>query len=176
MDPSATKAGTLMPSHGFTRDEATDVAAYIVRTELAEPVSAEELPRLPVLARAVSYREVETRVLSVTCRHCHGDPDVAGGDGRPGNTGGFGFAPRRRDLSTYRSAGSGYLGDDHQRHSIFEKTKTGTPLLVAALDARGREEGGHPVAGVRGDAAGAPRGVARRRAVVETWIAQGRPR
>jgi hypothetical protein len=129
-----------------------------------------------VLARTVTYREVEERVLSVTCRHCHGNPDVAGGDGGPGNTGGFGFEPRRLDLSTYTSAGSGYVADDHQRHSVFEKTEDGTPLLVAALDARRREEAGQSVSVVRGMPLGLPAVSREDIQLVESWIASGRPR
>jgi cytochrome c2 len=176
LDPPAMKPGTSMPSHGFTREEATDVAAYLTRAELAPQTNTAVLPRLPVLDRAVSYKEVEERVLAVTCRHCHGNPDVAGGDGGPGNTGGFGFEPRRLDLSTYTSAASGYLADDHERHSLFEKTKDGTPLLVAALDARRHEEAGHPIDGVRGMPLGLPALSRDDIQLVETWIARGRPR
>jgi cytochrome c2 len=176
LDPPAIKPGTLMPSHGFTRDEATDVAAYLLRAELTPREKPAVAPRLAVLNRAVTYKEVEERVLAVTCRHCHGNPDVAGGDGGPGNTGGFGFEPRRIDLSTYTSAASGYVADDHQRHSLFEKTKDGTPLLVAALDARRHEEAGQPIAGVRGMPLGLPALTREDIQVVETWIARGRPR
>jgi cytochrome c2 len=176
LDPPSVKPGTPMPSHGFTRAEATDVAAYLTRAELAPVTLATVLPRLPLLERTVSYKEVEERVLSVTCRHCHGNPDVAGGDGGPGNTGGFGFEPRRIDLSTYTSAASGYVADDHERHSLFEKTRDGTPLIVAALDARRHEEAGHPVDGVRGMPLGLPSLSRHDIQLVETWIARGRPR
>lgn len=176
LDPASMKPGTLMPNHGFTREEAVDVAAYLVRAELSPLAEAEVLPRLPVLDRAVSYREVEERVLAVTCRHCHGNPDVADGDGGPGNTGGFGFEPRRIDFSTYASALSGHVASGGERHSLFEKTKDGTPLLVAALDARRYEEAGKPVDGVRGMPLGLPALSRDDIQVVETWIARGRPR
>lgn len=174
--PSSLKADTPMPSHSLTRQEATDIAAYVTRVALEAP-SRPALPtHLPLLARPVTYREVEARVLGVTCRHCHGDPDVAGGDGGPGNTGGFGFPPRGLDLSTYRSAAAGVIRDDGQRHSLFERTVDGTPILVAALRARESEEAGQSVPGIRGMPLGLPAVSPEDVALVETWIAQGRPR
>src|SRR6185295_17222268 len=95
--------------------------------------------RLPLLARPVTFAEVDRRVLSVTCRHCHTNPDSAGGDGGPGNTGGFGFTPRRLDLSTYTGVSSGYVARDGERHSVFAETDDGVPYLVAALTARRSE-------------------------------------
>lgn len=174
--PGTLKRDTPMPSHGLSGDEARDLAAYIVGAELEAPAPKTLPARLPLLARTVTYAEVEGHVLSVTCRHCHGDPDVAGGDGGPGNTGGFGFEPRSLDLSTYRSAAAGLIGSDHQRHSLFERDGTGTPLLIAALLARQSEEAGRPVAGVRGMPLGLPAVSAEDVQLVDTWIAQGRPR
>ena len=48
----------------------------------------------------------------MTCWHCHSDPDFARGDGGPGNSGGFGYPPRRAELSDYASVSSGYLDAD----------------------------------------------------------------
>ncbi|HEX7668842.1 MAG TPA: cytochrome C oxidase Cbb3, partial [Polyangiaceae bacterium] len=173
--PSSLKADTLMPSHSLTGPEANDLATYLTRVEL-RPITKTPLPpRLPVLSRRVTYHEVENRVLSITCRHCHGNPDVAGGDGGPGNTGGFGFLPRGLDLSTYRSAAAGLMREDGQRHSLFEHGPDGMPLLVAALRARQSEEAGQPVAGVRGMPLGLPAISAVDLQLVETWVAQGRP-
>jgi hypothetical protein len=175
LSPASLKADTPMPSHSLTGQEATDLAAYLTRAELRPLVRTQLRPRLPMLSRPVTYREVEARVLSVTCRHCHANPDVAGGDGGPGNTGGFGFLPRGLDLSTYRSAAAGLLREDGQRHSLFERGTDGVPLLVAALRARQSEEAGQPVAGVRGMPLGLPAVSAEDLQIVETWVAQGRP-
>jgi cytochrome c551/c552 len=174
--PSSLKPTTLMPSHSLTEREATDIATYVLETPLAPRDDTPVVKRLPLLARTVTYSEIERRVLAITCRHCHGDPDVAGGDGGPGNTGGFGFSPRGLDLSSYRSASAGLLGRDGERHSLFERTKDGTPLLVAALVARREEEAGRAPGDVRGMPLGLPSVGAEEVQLVETWIAQGRPR
>ncbi|HVU03989.1 MAG TPA: c-type cytochrome [Polyangiaceae bacterium] len=173
--PASLKADTLMPTHGFTDAEAKDVATYLVSVPLEAPPAVAPRAKLPLLTRPVTYAEVEKQVLSITCRHCHGNPDIAGGDGGPGNTGGFGFAPRSLDLSTYRSAAAGLVKDDGERHSLFEKTADGTPLLVAALRARQSEEAGAPVPGLRGMPLGLPAVSAEAVQLVESWIAQGRP-
>src|SRR5262249_18709491 len=94
MAPSSFKPGTSMPTFGLTEREAREIASYLLEAPLSAIPAKPVLVRLPVLRRPVTYREVEARVFSTTCRHCHGDPDVAGGDGGPGNTGGFGFGPR----------------------------------------------------------------------------------
>ena len=173
--PASLKPDTPMPNHSLSVREATDIAAYVLEAKLEERAELPATARLPLLARPVSYAEVERRVLSITCRHCHGDPDVAGGDGGPGNTGGFGFAPRGLDLSSYRSANAGLIGGDGERHSLFERQRDGTPLLVAALAARRDEEAGH-VGPVRGMPLGLPSVGLEEIQLVETWIAQGRPR
>ncbi len=173
--PTSMKKDTVMPTHGFTDQEAKDVAAYLVNVPLSPAAKPEAPQKLPVLTRPVKYAEVEKVVFSITCRHCHGNPDIAGGDGGPGNTGGFGFAPRSLDLSTYRSAANGLMKDDGQRHSLYEKGPDGTPLLVAALRARQSEEAGIPVPGMRGMPLGLPAVSSEAVQLVETWIAQGRP-
>ncbi|MFO0572318.1 MAG: cytochrome C oxidase Cbb3, partial [Polyangiaceae bacterium] len=132
-------------------------------------------PRLPVLDRKVTFDEVDTQVLRKTCRHCHTNPDIARGDGGPGMTGGFGFAPRKLDFSTYESTNGGLLDLKGERMSVFSKTKDGTPLLVAGLIARQREEAGEIDPDVRGMPLGLPAVSAEDVQLVETWIAQGRP-
>jgi hypothetical protein len=101
----------------------------------------------------VRFAEVRDRVFRRVCWHCHSEPDYALGDGGPGNTGGFGFAPRGLNLATYRGAQSGARGHQGQRRSIFRPVD-GTPLLVAVLLARQREE-----AGVATDLRGMPLGL-----------------
>lgn len=175
MDPPAIKPGTLMPSFGLSRAEAMDIAAYLLTAEL-QPIERAVPERLPLLERPVTFDEVNDRVLSKTCRHCHGNPDIAGGDGGPGSTGGFGFPARHLDLSTYTGVASGWVGADGERHSIFNKTSDGTPRLVAALYARQAEEAGVIDPEIRGMPLGMPSLPSEDVQLVATWIAQGRRR
>jgi len=176
MDPRSLKSDTLMPASGLTRDEARDVAAYVLETPLAPAAPRQPPRRLPPLDRRVGFVEVQERVLGRTCGHCHGNADRALGDGGPGNTGGFGFAPRRLDLTSYGGVASGLLDDRGERHSVFDKLEDGTPRLVAALLARQAEEAGKPNPAVRGMPLGLPSLPSEDIQLVDTWIAQGRPR
>jgi cytochrome c1 len=174
--PKSMKRDTVMPSHGLTSAEAGDIAAYLMQAPLDPAPPTDDAPRLPLLARPVTFKEVDARVLSVTCRHCHTNPDSAGGDGGPGNTGGFGFRPRGIDLSTYGGVAAGHLDLAGERRSLFTPTHDDTPLLVSALLARREEEAGRIVPGIRGMPIGLPSISALDLQLVETWIAQGRPR
>jgi len=175
LDPAQVKPGTKMPKMGLTEQEAKDAATYLLSVKLEPPVKKPVPPRLPVLDRKVTFDEVDTQVLRKTCRHCHTNPDIARGDGGPGMTGGFGFAPRKLDFSTYESTNGGLLDLKGERMSVFSKTKDGTPLLVAGLIARQREEAGEIDPDVRGMPLGLPAVSAEDVQLVETWIAQGRP-
>jgi hypothetical protein len=134
------------------------------------------VPRLPPLDRKVTYDEVSTKVFRRTCWHCHGEPDYAAGDGGPGNTGGFGFKPRGINFVDYGSVQAGRVDDQGERHSLFEKTADGTPRLLGALLARRDEEAGRPRADLRGMPLGYPSLSPEDVQLVESWIAQGRPR
>lgn len=176
VDPRSLKSDTLMPNHGLSRAEARNLATYLLETPLAK-VEPKPVPaRLAKLERRVTYKEVDEKVLSVTCRHCHADPDALLGEGGPGNTGGFGFKPRRLDLASYQGISSGYLDNQGERVSVFAPEADGTPHLLAALFARQAEEAGSPVPGVRGMPLGLPALTSEQIQLVETWIAQGRPR
>jgi mono/diheme cytochrome c family protein len=176
-DPASVHDGALMPSFGLDAKEIQHVAAFILQAPFTEPDPIEVPPRLPVLDRPVSYAEVDAQVFKKTCWHCHSDPDYAPmGDGGPGNTGGLGFAGRGLDLATHASMASGAKGDDGKRRSIFRKLEDGTPALVAHLYARQLEVAGRPVDGVRGMPLGLPPLSLEEIQLVETWIAQGRPR
>jgi cytochrome c1 len=192
LDPASIKPDTLMPRMGLTEPEAKNIAAYILRTPLA-PAEPKVIPlRLPVLDRKVTYDEVATRVLRKTCWHCHGEPDFERGDGGPGNSGGFGFRARGLDLSDYAATFAGMLDDTGRRVSVFAPlkgaldvvgvkgnaaapTEDRTPVLVAAMLARQREEAGEETA-IRGMPLGLPALPPEDIQLVETWIAQGRPR
>jgi mono/diheme cytochrome c family protein len=175
LDPLSVKPDTLMPRLGATASEAADLAAYILTTPLAPPTPVPPAARLPILRRRVTYAEVEARVFHFVCWHCHASPDYARGDGGPGNSGGFGFAERGLDLSTYAGIASGSLGDDGRRRSIFAPLPDGTPRLVAHLLARQSEERGAIVDGIRGMPLGLPALSPQQIQLVESWIAQGRP-
>jgi hypothetical protein len=129
-----------------------------------------------VLERRVSYEEVDEKVFHITCRHCHSDPDAAMGDGGPGNTGGFGFAPKKLDLATYKGVAAGYIDAKGERQSVFAPMADGVPRLVAALLARQREEAGTHSDEIRGMPLGLPALTPEQIQLVESWVAQGRPR
>lgn len=175
-EPASIRPATLMPTLGVTDAEAADLAAFVLGAPLAEPEPAPPRPRLPLLERPVGFAEVEQRVFRRSCWHCHSQPAYGAGDGGPGNTGGFGFAGKRIDLSSYEAISGGYVGDDGQRASLFARAPAGeAPLLVAAMLARTEELEG--LAGpVRGMPLGLPPLEPEQIQLVESWIAQGRPR
>ncbi len=174
-DPKAVKADSAMPKIALTDAEATDLAGYILSVELAAPPPRKKAERLPVLTRKVTYKEVDEKVLHRTCWHCHSEPDYAIGDGGPGNSGGLGFKPRGLNLSDYNGIAAGYLDDKGERASVFAKEGDGVPRLVQALLARHDE-----VAGENGPVRGMPLGYdplsPEEIQLVESWVAQGRPR
>ncbi len=164
-----------MPRLITRREDAADVAAYLLGIEREDP-SPSEPERLPLLDRPVSFAEVQARVLRRVCWHCHSDADLALGDGGPGNTGGLGFGPRGLDLSDYAGVMNGALDERGERRSIFRlDAVSGEPLLVAALLARREEERGAHRADLRGMPLGLPSLSPAQIQLVESWIAQGRP-
>ena len=165
-----------MPPLGLSAAEARDLAAYVLTTPLTQAKAPALDKRLPHLKRRVAFDEVNEKVLSKTCRHCHGNPDIAGGDGGPGHTGGFGFPARKLDLSSYSGISSGMVRDDGERHSIFRPLKDGTPRIVAALMARRGEQQGRINPAVRGMPLGLPALSLQDIQLLDTWIQQGRPR
>lgn len=176
MDPVKIKPDTRMPNHSLAPDEARALARFIVETPLA-PIATNKSPALPpLLDRRVTFTEVQERVLGVTCGHCHGNANAFAGDGGPGNIGGFGFAPKRLDLTSYTGVAAGYVDENGQRQSVFAATPDGTPRLVAALMARHSEESDSASADVRGMPLGLPSVPLEDIQLVATWIAQGRPR
>jgi mono/diheme cytochrome c family protein len=174
LDPASIKPDTLMPTLGLSHTDASDLAAYILETPLSEAWAPTAFHRLPLLERPVTFAEVERRVFKRVCWHCHSDPDFTGGDGGPGNTGGFGFPPRGVNLADYTSVASGALDASSRRRSLFRKSESGVPLLLDALLARHDEERGRPRARLRGMPLGLPALNATEVQLVETWVAQGR--
>jgi cytochrome c2 len=174
LDPQAIKKDTRMPNFNLTQLEALDISAYLLRAPLS-PERAPTFARLPPLSRPVSFEETNRRVFSRTCHHCHTDAESAGGDGGPGNTGGFGFAPRGVSFSSHASILAGYVDDKGKRRSLFEPVADGTPRLVAALLARHDEARAAPRDAVRGMPLGLPPLSAEDIQLVESWVAQGKP-
>lgn len=175
LDPTRLKHDAAMPNLGLAVADARDLAAFLSFGALEPPAPPKPLSRLPLLSRRVGFDEVNAKVFAVTCRHCHTNPDLAGGDGGPGNTGGFGFAPRKIDFSSYQGIQSGGVDAQGKRVSLFEKTSDGLPRLVAALVQRAREEGGAVSEELRGMPLGLPALAAEDIQLVESWVDQGRP-
>ena len=175
LDPARVKRDAAMPNLGLSLADARDLAAFLSFGELEPLTPPPSFARLPVLQRHVGFDEVNEQVFSVTCRHCHTNPDLAGGDGGPGNTGGFGFKPRKIDFSSYQGIQSGGVDARGERVSLFAPTKEGVPRLVAALVARHGEASGRESDEVRGMPLGLPALSAQQIQLVETWVAQGRP-
>ncbi|MGN6103927.1 MAG: c-type cytochrome, partial [Kofleriaceae bacterium] len=164
-----------MPNLGVLVDDAQRLAAFIAATPLAAPAEPAPVARPPRLARRVTWGEVESKVFRKVCWHCHAVADYALGDGGPGNTGGFGFAPRGLDLSSYAGISAGSVDDAGEPRSIFALLPDGTPRLVAHLLARHAEQAGQVVDGIRGMPLGLPALPLEHIQLVDTWIAQGRP-
>jgi cytochrome c2 len=176
VDPQVMKPGTEMPTYPLTREEAQDVAAYLVEAPLAAVERTDIPQRLPVLAREVLWEEVHEKVFAKTCRHCHSDPEEVIGDGGPGYVGGFGFPKRALDLNSYEGIRSGSLDDTGKRRSVLAPMEGGTPKIVAHLMARHAEASGAPVDGVRGMPLALPPLPLEDIQLLETWIAQGKKR
>ncbi|MCC7385189.1 MAG: c-type cytochrome [Deltaproteobacteria bacterium] len=174
-DPKAIKPDTAMPSLGLDETRAAELAAFLLETPLPHAVRAAPAKR-PLLARRVRYAEVSQRVFRKLCWHCHSAPLRGSGDGGPGNTGGFGYAGRGVDLSSYEGIARGTLGADGHRRSLFAPLPDGTPLLVATLLARHQEEQGSQDPQLVGMPLGLPALPMEDIQLVETWIAQGRRR
>ncbi|MEM9068492.1 MAG: cytochrome c [Myxococcota bacterium] len=175
-DPASLHETTRMPSHGLSAQDASDLAAFLLQPVALPPT--ELPPRLPILEREVRWEEVETRVFRGVCWHCHSDPDLALGDGGPGNTGGFGYPGRRVDLATHAGVMSGGLDDSGERASLFRNVELEgetLPLVVAVLRARQLEEAGRAPT-ITGMPLGLPAEPPEDIQLLETWIAQGRHR
>lgn len=175
-DPKALKPDTAMPTIPLRDTEIRDVVAFLHTRELEPAKVPVKVARLPLLARKVTFAEVDKRVFHRTCWHCHSEPDYAIGDGGPGNSGGFGFAPRGLNLSDYTGIAAGFLDDKGERASVFAPGPDGVPRLVTAMLARHEEESGAETGPVRGMPLGYAPVALEDIQLVDTWIASGRPR
>lgn len=175
-EPQVVTQDALMPATPMSAAEAEDLATFVLRAPLRPAPPPRPSGLLPLLTRPVRFPEVQARVFDRTCRHCHASPDFALGDGGPGNTGGFGFPPRGVDLSSYEGVASGAFDEKGRRRSVFAPRADGTSALVASLRARRDEEAGRADPALRGMPLGLPALSPEDLQLVESWIAQGRPR
>lgn len=177
-DPVAVKHDSPMPKIALTDTEVRDIAGYLLTAERMSGGHRPRAVRLPLLTRKVTFKEVDEKVFHRTCWHCHSEPDYAIGDGGPGNSGGFGFKPRGLNLSAYEGIAAGYVDDKNERQSVFAKDAEGVPRLVRAMLARHDElDVSHaPDPDVRGMPLGYEPLPLEEIQLVDTWIAQGRPR
>jgi cytochrome c2 len=176
-DPKKVKPDTTMPVIPLTDAEANDIAAYLMNVELAPTEAGLPFKRLPPLERKVTFSEVDAKVFHKTCWHCHAEPDFSIGDGGPGNSGGLGFRPRGLNLASYEGVMAGLLDkQDGKRASVFKPGPDGVPLLIKALIARHAETKNGAAGDVRGMPLGMPPLSAEEIQLVDTWVAQGRPK
>lgn len=175
LEPARWRPGTSMPALVHDPVVARELAAFLVHGPVEPRPAPAPFARLPVLDRPVTYDELEERVLRRSCWHCHADESLVYGDGGPGNTGGFGFAPREVDVSSYTHLLSGALDREGRRTSLFRDVR-GEPLLLRALLARHDEVRGVFDPEVRGMPLGLPPLDAEQIQLVESWIVQGRAR
>lgn len=172
LEPRTFDANTAMPALPRSRAEAIAIAAWLVNSPVVEATRPALLARLPLLARRVTFAEVQEQVFRKSCWHCHSDPDFNGGDGGPGNTGGFGFSGRGLSLATASAVRSGARDDTGARRSVLAVGESGTPPFVEVLLARQREEAGDTSA-LRGMPLGLAAVSAEDVQLVESWIASG---
>jgi mono/diheme cytochrome c family protein len=155
--------------------DATAVAAYLLARDSPAAAGKPIPARLPVLKRPVRYQEIEDRLFLKMCWHCHSEPDLARGDGGPGNSGGFGYRGVGLSLASYAATAGGSLDAGGRRQSIFRKAEDGTPMIVKVLLVRREEEAGRWNPKVTGMPLGLPAVSPEDIQLVESWVAQGRP-
>lgn len=175
-DPARARRNARMPRFSISPEQREALVAFLY----AEPLPPEEVPpmpeRLPVLSRRVTFAEVKREVFEKACQHCHANPNKSFNDGGPGNTGGFGYAGRGLSLASYREVMSGSRDDQGRRRSVFERDESGTPRIIRHLMARREEVRGRRVEGVLGMPMALPPLSPEQIQLLESWIAQGRPR
>jgi hypothetical protein len=172
LEPRSIDVDATMPALPRSRAEAEAIAAWLLYAPVLPRAPRPVPARLPLLARRVTFAEVQARVFGRSCWHCHAEPDFADGDGGPGNTGGLGFPPRGLSLVSASAIRSGARGDDGLRRSVLAQGATFTPRLVEALLARQREEAGEATE-LRGMPLGLPALSGEDVQLVESWAAGG---
>lgn len=175
-----------MPSYDLDPIQIGRLRDYLLRAPVAprQATLAATAPDLPLLERRVTWDEVNNRVFSAVCSHCHSDGRLTNGDGGPGNTGGLGFRGAGLDLGSWRGVHRGARGADGKRVSILVPAPGEAEApLVARLRRRSHEHAAELAgAGLPPDAdgvVGMPLGLppldAARLQLVRSWVAQGAP-
>lgn len=185
LDPRSVNPRAVMPNLGLSKPDAELLAGFVMGAPIkVEPPAPRVLAKAPGAPR---YEDVEARVFRKVCWHCHSNAELAGGDGGPGNTGGFGFKGAGLSFASYDEVMNGSVGPDGAHRSIFRKGVTGAPVLLEVLRARVDEnrsdlvEPGQAPAppttrAVLGMPLGLPALTPDDLALVEAWVAAGRPR
>jgi mono/diheme cytochrome c family protein len=173
-----------MPTYDLDPLQIGRLRDYLLQAPLAPRPPAAIAADLPLLDRRVTWDEVNTRVFSAVCAHCHSDGRLTNGDGGPGNTGGLGFRGAGLDLGSWRGVQRGARGSDGKRVSILVP---GPGEAEAPLVARLRRRAHEHVAELAGKglppdptgAVGMPLGLPpldpARFQLVRSWVAQGAP-
>jgi cytochrome c2 len=183
-DPAAFGAEQRMPGYGLGAREAARLRDYLLGAPLAPAAApaAAATAEAPLLARRVTWQEVNTRVFSAVCAHCHSDGRLTDGDGGPGNTGGLGYAGAGLDLGSYRGLLRGARRPDGRRVSLLVAGPgEDQPPLLARLYRRAAEHAGELEghAPSTDTAPGMPLGQppldGERLLLVRSWLAQGAP-
>ena len=175
-DPKSIEPGAKMPKQNLSAEEIADLVSFLYDSEVMPPVKIPARDPLPLLSRPVAYPEVEKQVFKRICWHCHSDPVPVGGDGGPGNTGGFGYRGKGIDLSSYESIMAGGINGDGSQFSLLEVNETNIPKIIRHMIARQREVEGSVYPSTLGMPLGLPPLSPEEIQLVWTWIAQGAPR
>lgn len=174
VSPGSLSAEATMPTLPLSAADALAVRDYVL---LAEPggvvATARTGPRFAAsegaAVAAPRWEDVEVRVFSRVCVHCHMDPAQNEGRAGPGNEGGFGWPATGIELQRY------------------ESVVAARDRVLAALDRKERETardavgpGQVPAATGRPERPGMPLGLPaldpRDVAMVRAWYAAGAPR
>ncbi len=175
-----------MPSFQFSDEDLQSLLSFLFHGDPGEPVAPpkREAPRVE---RTVRYEEVD-ELFQDTCIHCHLE-DSKGGIGNTG--GGWGFTPRRLDISSYERLKRGALGDDGVRRSVLDPIGGQEPILLQRLRRRVHENardhlpplGVTPQRGAPASQTNEPLGMPlglpalspKEIALIEAWLRQGAP-
>lgn len=136
-DPAAISPTATMPDPGLTREEAIAVRDFLV---LADPRARPARPPvgdIPAVSTRVSFAEVDDRILSKICAHCHMDPAQNEDRAGPGNAGGFGWPATGIELQTYagvRAHGPAILAAVQRRRTEAARDRVAPGEAPIALE------------------------------------------
>lgn len=138
LDPRSLNPASEMPrpESGMNPAEAELLADFVLFAEPGKPRPRPHRAPAKTDGPTPAYEEVEAKVFKFVCWHCHSDPDFAGGDGGPGNTGGLGFGKLGLSFASYEDVLNGSLSADGKRQSIFRPGESGEPVLLERLRRR----------------------------------------